>query len=138
MSVYTFKKLLDFENVTSIDRDLPFLDGKRLIEITFDYFYEPDFADWHCHVRGTLTVLMLKDFQSGMCIEPDSLPLETKIHIRSLCIDYLDKYHLEPYANVIAIESYPIRWGSLEPQDNSRIAEIIPFPVIPDKSENQA
>lgn len=138
MAIYTFSKLFNFENVLSIDCELPFLQGKQLIAITFKYFYAPDFADFHNRDRGTLRILKLVDSISKADIDHDILPIEIQLHIRSLCFQYIDQNHLEPYANIIPIESYPIRWGSLDPQDTARKAEVIPFPVFPEKSETQA
>ena len=129
MPIYTFSKLFNFENVLSIDRSFPFLHEKRSIEITFEYFYAPDFTDFHNRARGTLQVLKLVDSISKTNIDPDALPIEIQILIRSLCFQYIDQNHLEPYANIIPIEAYPIRWNSLSPDDKSRTAEIIPFPV---------
>lgn len=130
MATYTFEAELEVSGAFDINSNNKVsLHSKTLVAITFEYFFENDYDNWHNRSFGQLKILNLTNTQFNHSFHADNLPLETQLLIRGLCCRYIELNHLNPYENIIPIYSYPIRAGGYKTDQRETPAKIISFPA---------
>lgn len=84
-------------------------------------------TQWEDIPHGKIIYEKIINTQTNKTIKYDDLTIIAQIECNKHCREYLRNNNLDPYANIIPINSYPYRMADPDNADVNRMADIIPF-----------
>ncbi|HBD9439200.1 TPA: hypothetical protein ACWM1T_001781 [Legionella pneumophila] len=96
-----------------------------LLKITF--YMDHSSTQWEDIPHGKIIYEKIINTQTNKTIKYDDLTIIAQIECNKHCREYLRNNNLDPYANIIPINSYPYRMADPDNADVNRMADIIPF-----------
>ncbi|HAT3881909.1 TPA: hypothetical protein I8672_003370 [Legionella pneumophila] len=106
------------KTLTNIIPDLP-------LKITF--YMDHSSSHWEDLPNGKIVYEKIINTQTNETIKFSDLSTIAQIYCNKHCREYLSDNNLDPYNNIIPINSYPYRMPDPENMDLNKMADIIPF-----------